>query len=357
MRHNHYTFFLVYLLTLCGCAASQQTCPPPVVVATKASVTNTQSDGAIATVNGVSLDFTKLSNEAKERLRDFDNENTQRRFHLLWLGAEEAIGEELLRQEAKKRNVSVDALHQEMVEAKLVAPTDADVHRFYDENRDRIPVEFATAEPYLRKQLLEQRREEIAEAYVNQLRLASDVRLAIEAPELPRYAIETGDAPSIGATQAKVTVVEFADYQCPYCAQAKPVLEQLRKMYPNDLRLVFRDFPLSQHKDAQGASEAAFCAHEQGKFWPYHDLLFQNIRNLGSEDLRRYARDTKLNMTNFESCLKSERPKAAVAQHEKAGRDYGVQGTPAIFINGVKLIGVLPLPLLQALVERELARN
>src|SRR5262249_2403115 len=150
--------------------------------------------------------------------------------------------------------------------------------------------------------------------------------------------------------KAKVTVIEFSDFQCPYCAQARRMIERLAELYPDTLKVVYRDFPLAQHPQARAAAEAAQCANEQKKFWSYHALLFQNASALEAADLKRYASQADLDVAKFESCIASDRPKMAVAANEEAGRKFGVEGTPAIFVNGIKLVGLLPMPLLQALV-------
>jgi protein-disulfide isomerase len=120
---------------------------------------------------------------------------------------------------------------------------------------------------------------------------------------------------------------------------------------------VYRDFPLSQHPNARVAAEAAQCAHEQDKFWPFHDLLFDNQHALDRAALAKYAGEVALDVKSFEKCMDSERPKLAVKSSEELGRRYGVDGTPALFLNGMKLIGVMPLPLMKLLIERELERQ
>jgi len=160
-----------------------------------------------------------------------------------------------------------------------------------------------------------------------------------------------------GNDDAKVTVVEFSDFECPYCSRASQTLKKLRTLYPDTLRIAFRDFPLSQHKDAKPAAEAAQCAREQGKFWEYHDLLFENTRALSAPDLKSYAEKLELDLKVFAACLATDRPKKIVADNAEAARRFGVEGTPALFVNGIKLIGLLPLPLMQAIIDRELGAN
>ena len=159
----------------------------------------------------------------------------------------------------------------------------------------------------------------------------------------------------MGAEKPIVTLVEYSDFQCPYCAQASEVVKQLLEIYPNVLKVVFKDYPLPQHTQAYDASVAAHCAKEQNKFWPYHDLLFKNPQALGADDLKKYALDAGLDEKVFAECLGSGHTKVIVDAHKSEGEQLGVQGTPALFINGMKLIGLLPMPLLRAIIDRELA--
>jgi protein-disulfide isomerase len=130
----------------------------------------------------------------------------------------------------------------------------------------------------------------------------------------------------------------------------------LKELYPNKIRVIFRDFPLSQHAKARPAAAAAYCANEQSKFWAYHDLLFASAPALGEADLKKAAETVGLDLKAFESCLGSDRPEKAIKLDEDAARKLALDGTPGLFMNGMKLMGVLPLPLMQALVDKELNR-
>jgi protein-disulfide isomerase len=339
-------------LLLAGCAAN-------------ASAPNPQASGpariaapgdVLGSVDGVELRRADLPKEAALRLQDNENELLQRQLHLQWAGFEEAVDVMLVEREAKRRGMSADELRAAEIDAKLTKPSDEEVRAMYDENRDVIEVPFDVAAPYIRRQIEQHKREELERAFASELRKGVDVRYALPVPELPRRPIDTANAPSEGPNAAVVTLVEFSDFQCPYCARAKTLVNELRELYPSQLRIVYRDFPLSQHPQARAAAEAAHCAHEQNKFWPYHDLLFDNQHALSSEDLKRYAGEVALDLSVFEKCLASERPKLAIKTSEELGKEYGVEGTPALFLNGMKLIGVMPLPLMKLIIDRELER-
>ena len=175
------------------------------------------------------------------------------------------------------------------------------------------------------------------------------------------------DDPQLGDSKAKVTIIEFGDYQCPSCRMFwKDVEPRLKKDYVDTgkVRLVFRDFPIVEiHPEAMVASMAAQCANDQGKYWEMHDKIFREQFNKGDDiirfkvtDLKKWAKDLKLDTAAFDSCLDSERYKAEVAKDKADGDAVGIQGTPSFFINGRFLGGVHPYPDFKKMIDEELAK-
>ena len=160
------------------------------------------------------------------------------------------------------------------------------------------------------------------------------LKIYLPEPKPPVYDISTDGHPSLGPADAPVTVVEFTDFQCPFCAKAAPGLKQLTDAYPGKVRVVFRHHPLTMHKDAQMAHEAAECAGEQGKFWAYYDLLFANQNALKIDDLKSYAANLELDVAQFSRSLESRKYEAKVKADLEEARTYKIRGVPAIFING-----------------------
>jgi protein-disulfide isomerase len=167
----------------------------------------------------------------------------------------------------------------------------------------------------------------------------------------PRQDVVIGDAPVRGSRNAAVTIVEFADYQCPYCQQMHPELKVLQEELAGKVALVFKDFPLDMHVNAEKAAEAARCAGEQGKYWDFHDILFHNSERLEVPQLKQYARDIKLNQANFDTCLDSGKEAAAIQKDLAQGRQLGVRGTPSFFFNGRMLSGSMDYYTLRGIVE------
>ena len=166
-----------------------------------------------------------------------------------------------------------------------------------------------------------------------------------------------GSAPSRGNPKAPVTIVEFSDFQCPYCVRARPAVARVREVYGDKVRFAFRHFPLDFHQQAEKAGEAAACAGEQGKFWEMHDLLWANSAKLQVPDLKAHAATLGLDAAAFGPCLDSGRYAHLVEGDLAAGQGYGVSGTPAFFVNGRPLVGARPFEAFAQVIDDELARQ
>lgn len=172
-----------------------------------------------------------------------------------------------------------------------------------------------------------------------------------------RGELETADDPSLGNTNAPLTIVEFGDFECPFCKRAYPIVRELAAKYPDTIRVIYRDFPITAlHTGAQRAAEAGACAHEQGKFWAYHDRLFDRAPAFSTEELVRYALQIGLDETAFRSCLTSRKYEKEVASDYAAGIAAGVVGTPTWFVNGTKIEGMVPLQVWEGIINK-LTRN
>ncbi|MCG8554642.1 MAG: thioredoxin domain-containing protein [Proteobacteria bacterium] len=168
--------------------------------------------------------------------------------------------------------------------------------------------------------------------------------------------IAAGNAPSFGPKTAKVTVVEFSDFQCPYCSRAVETVHKIREQYPDQVRVVFRQFPLSFHTDANRAAQAALAAHAQGKFWEYHDKLFENQKALDRESLERMAREVGLNLRAFKKALDESTFEAVVNEDLALGKAVSVSGTPSLFVNGVRVTNPYDFAAVSTLIKKKLGQ-
>lgn len=309
---------------------------------------------ALAWIDDTPLQTKDLSQATQQRLTDLESDLAQRRYHLLWAGVEDSIADWLLQQEARRRGLTVEALLEAEVVSKVGSPHDVELRDLYDNNRATIGVPFAQAASELRSAWQQDRVKQLRRALIDGLRKDHNVRYNLPPPVLQRYAVAANDGPARGPQQAPVTIIEFGDFECPYCAQTHRLLQRISALYPKDVRVIYRDFPLSQHQHARLAAQAGQCAEEQNKFWPYHDLLFEHNNALERADLQHYAEAAELNVDAFTQCLASERPQQKVTASVAAAQAAGVHSTPVLFVNGLRLRGVLPLPLMQAIIDREL---
>jgi len=264
---------------------------------------------------------------------------------------DELVQELVLETEAAERGLEAGEL-VELEAQQLGAVTDEEVAAFFEENRERMrPDEtLDNVAPRIRSYLEQQRRMQAFE----RIRESASVTVRLEPP---RIAVEA-TGPSRGAADAAVTIVEFSDYQCPFCRRAEPVVDQVLERYPEDVRLVFRHMPLdSIHPQARDAAVAAVCAHEQDRFWAYHDELFENQQSLGSEDLTRMADELGLDVEAFETCREGPEAAQVVVADLAAAQAAGATGTPAFYVNGVKLSGARPLEDFVEVIEKELSRD
>lgn len=284
----------------------------------------------LATVNGAPITVGDIEDSLRPLIFNVQTEL----YALRKQAVEVKLNDLLLKREAQARKLTPAALIEAEATAKAKKMTDADALAFFEERRQEIGGEF---EPQKQQLLvfLQEREERRAEAaFAERLRRAAAPKIFLREPEPPVYRIATDDQPSKGSAVAPVTIVEFTDYQCPSCANARPLLERLLTEYRGKVQLVVRDFPLEQHADAFKAAEAAEAARAQGKYWEYTTLLMRNQSALGVAQLKAYASQLSLDRRQFDAALDSGKFAVQVQRDMRDGIRYGVAATPAIFVNG-----------------------
>ncbi|HCP44571.1 MAG TPA: hypothetical protein DIU15_00820 [Deltaproteobacteria bacterium] len=338
-------------LAACPPATDSSTVAAPAADPAPAPAASPAADapaGVAAVVQGKEISFADLEAEAAPQLIRLKTQAHDIRKQTL----DRLIETQLLEAEASKRGMTSDALIKTEVADKLPEVTEEEAKAYFDKNPPRGGVEFEKIKPrvisYLQRKGEQDRRVE----YIGSLREAAGVEVMLKAM---RFEIGyDDDDPIYGSKDAPVTIIEFSDFQCPYCSRVNPTIDRVKKEYGDKIALVFRDFPLPMHKEAPKAHEAASCANEQGKFWEYHDVLFENQRALQIADLKGYAGNLGLDQATFDGCLDSNRYTAEVELDKKAGAAVGVSGTPAFFINGQFLNGARPFESFKELIDGEL---
>ena len=255
---------------------------------------------------------------------------------------------------AKKKGLTTEKLLAQEVDSKVPDPSDAEIEGYYWGRKERISRPLADMKSQLRDALKQVKAQQARQDYLKTLRADSNVLVLLSAPR-----VEVGYDPARvrGNPKAPVMIVEFSDYQCPYCHQAELTINEVLAKYGDKVSLAYRDFPLTAiHSQAEIAAEGSRCALEQGRFWEYHDQLF-TASNLDKDALIEYARKVKLDDNQFGACLTSGKYKAEIDKDLQEGRKAGVSGTPGFFINGIVLSGSQPEDAFTRVIDEELARK
>ena len=322
----------------------------PVVFVALANAKALPPTAVILTVGGRPLTAGTIA----ERLKPIVYKLQLNTYQLAQQALDQTINDFLLLAEATRRNVPPEEIVRKEITEKLHSPTEAEIAQFYADNKARIRVGLAEASNQIATYLHEQERQRLDEELSARLRAGAKIRVLISAPALPVQVISVDDDPIRGDANAPVTIVEFTDFQCPSCAAMHPILDEVLKSYGNKVRLVVRDFPLAMHANARKAAEAAAAAHAQGRFFEYTDLLFKRQNALDVPSLKKYASEIGLNRARFDAELDSGKYAAEVKHDIDDGEIYGIDSTPAIFVNGVAL-RELSVEALRASIDRALA--
>ncbi|MBI3808888.1 MAG: DsbA family protein, partial [Nitrospirae bacterium] len=289
----------------------------------------------MATVGGAPITQAEIEQALRLPLYELEME----KYRLTRRRLDQMIVERLLARAAAAQGQSVSAFVSAAVQGAIATITAEEVEARWHATRDQLPGDEERAKQAARNSLVRERTGRALNDLVERLSREAGVSVTVQPPDSPVVKIPVGDDPAWGPPAAPVTIVEFADFACPACKESLPVLRQLRDLYKDQVRLVYRDFPLSSHPQARPAAEAAHCAHEQGKFWAYHDALFTKAPDLKPSDYVTLAERLSLNQAEFTSCLASTRPKAAVAKDLADAQGLGLSGTQTFFINGRYLAG------------------
>jgi protein-disulfide isomerase len=337
MSHFNVTSFLL-IATFCSITSLAQNATAP------------RNNQAVATVNGETIYEKDLAPAVEGQLLSLRNQE----YEIKRKALDNVIEQKLLETAAKKKGVTPEKLIDEEVASKIPDPSDDEVAGYYFALKDRIKGPFAEVKNALRDSLKDAKIRQAREDYLKRLRADSNIAVLI-AP--PRVEVEYDPTRVRGNPKAPVMIVEFSDYQCPYCHNVEPTVKQVLGKYGDKVSLSYRDFPLTAiHAQAQIAAEASRCALEQGKFWEYHDQLF-TASNLEKDALIDYARNLKLDDKQFSSCLASGRYKAEIAKDVEEGRKAGINGTPGFFVNGIAISGAQQQDAFNRIIDDELARK
>jgi protein-disulfide isomerase len=339
---------VVLLLSLTACT-SAQTAP--------AEQTPAQTQDAVVAEVGERKITLK---EVDERWQSMDPGERARVTQLMYQHRrnvlDQMVGDLVIENAAKAAELSVPQYLERETQARLQPVTDADVQQFFEANKERAQGRtLDQLQQPIREFLVSQRQQQARAQLVDELsRKGSAVRVLLDPPRQEVVVAPTD--PIKGPVGAPITIVEYSDYQCPFCARVNPTLDRVMQTYGDKVKIVFKDFPLPNHPEAPKASEAAHCAGEQGKYWELHDRLFANQQGLQVPQIKQYATALDLDMNAFNQCLDSGKHASRVAENMKEGEALGVQSTPTLYVNGRPVVGAQPFEFFKAIIDEELAR-
>jgi len=302
----------------------------------------------VAIVGGELITMAELDESAKAQLLKLQQQMFDARKQAL----DRMIDMQLMEAEAKSLNQTTEEFLKAEIEDKTTPISEADIAAFYQENQGRMRGDLTQMSDPIRQHLAQQQGATLMMALTKRLRDKAGVQILLTQP---RIKVDPGDSPRYGKVGAPVEIIEFSDFQCPYCIRGAETLDEVKEKYGDKVTIVYRHFPLPMHDRAHRAAEASECANEQGKFWAYHDLLFANQRAMTEEDLSGYASQAELDLAKFNECLTSGRHVATVDNDMEEGAAAGMSGTPGFFVNGVFLGGAMPIDKFSEIIDAELA--
>lgn len=345
---------LAAVATLASCREGSAT-PKEKQAVVQQAASSSDMPQVLATVGDEKITLADVRARAGDQLDQLEIQYQLAKHKIVGTALDSILFDKTLRAEATKTGKSVDALVAAEAGPNGFNPSDADIAAWYQENQSRVGGRTLEQVRTQIADLLRTERRNAAERQLEQrLRAERKVSLAYEPF---RVQINNEKAPTLGKSDAPITLVEFSDFQCPYCQATVPTLKQVEQKYGDKVQIVYKQFPLGIHPFAPKAAEASLCANEYGKFWEMHDAMFQDQQKLSVSDLKQTARRVGIDGKKFDACLDAGRYVEQVQNDQKEGQRLGVNGTPAMYINGLAVEGgAVPFTKLESLIEKELAR-
>lgn len=305
-------------------------------------------------------EVTKQAEPGMERIRQQEaaarRQQQQDLYNVKRAALDQIVQQKLLDKEAAARKVALPDLLKAEVADKAAAPTKEEINAFFEKNKARMAGKtLEQASPDIEKALRQQNLQVRHGAFMKELQDKAQLKVMIEPPRV-KVSVPAGWPGAKGPENAAVTIIEFSDFQCPFCKKAEPTIATLLAEYGDKIRFAYRDYPLAFHQRAMPASIAVHCAAEQGKYWDMHTNLMTEQGDLGDDDLKKRAATVGLDAAKFATCYDTKKPEATIKASFDDGAAAGVTGTPSFFVNGRMLVGAKPVEEFKALIDEELAK-
>jgi protein-disulfide isomerase len=332
---------MLLLLLPTGAAATKESSTPPT------SSRGGRQNTVLATIGDHPVTQAEVDNKVAVQLYDLRKQ-----------ALDQIIDDYVVQQAARAAGLKPDEYLDRQIKLSTPRVTAHDAEQFYGQHKAQLDEQtkgqsFDQIKPRLIAALQQQRDQDGREQLIQKLRAENHINLLLQAPHVR---VASSGHPSTGAPSAPVTIIEFSDFQCPFCRAAEGSLKQVRQKYGSQVKLVYMDFPLSFHAHAMDAARAARCAADQDKFWQFHDALFLDQKKLDPGNLQQTAAKIGLDRDKFNACLVSDKHDAGIQKDMAEGNSLGVTGTPTFFINGRELVGAQAPPKFNEVIDEELAR-
>ncbi len=321
--------------------------------ATNLSAFPQKDNRAAAIVDNQVITYQQIMDPIADKLYD-----AERKLYDLKYGQ---LRSELLQRFVAKHPLSQGMSPDQFVQTHIIknpSASDSEVDLFIVEKQipaDKINLKL---KQQVRDYIVQQKTRERMAQWLDQQSKQHNVIINLKKPERPRVDIAINGAPTWGKADAKITLIEYSDFQCPYCARADKTVRKIKERYKDQVRIVYKQYPLNFHKDAFRASEASLCANDQSSefFWKLHDYMLFNPKKLSTEQIITQAALIGMDGPRFQQCLNSGRFTAKVNQEIAEGSKLGVQATPMFFVNGITVRGAQPFEVFEEIIEEELAQ-
>jgi protein-disulfide isomerase len=310
-------------------------------------------EGIAAKAGDVEITNVELMDGIESEVFEFESKAFEVKMNKL----KSTLIDKLVEKDPRKKGLTVDEFVTKYI-ASTINISEKEIDAFIKDQN--IPQEHIN--PQIREKiknyLTMERKKEAVEKWLGEQTKKSPIEVYIPKPRRPTFPVEAGNAAFAGDKDAKVVIVEFSDFQCPFCAKGAELLKKIKSKYGNKVKVAFKNFPLPFHNHAQGAAVAGLCANEQGseKFWKMHDEMFAKQDSLDPEGLKKIAKSVGLKMDSFEACVKDQKFLAQVNAEMEEGRKIGVKSTPTFYVNGQLITGAQEVEVFAEIIDEELAK-
>ena len=343
-----FNFFVMLLLIIAGAYSCSEGKSGPTFMYKKSA-----GDGVAARVGDITITEKELVEDIQSDLYEAEKKIFDIKFNKL----RSMLLEKLMDADPQKKGLTNDQYMDKFI-AKSVNVSDQDIQKFVKEKN--IPQEQLNKgiEERIRNYLMVEKKREAVDKWLAAKTAKTPVDVFIEKPRRPTFDVKVGDAPYFGNKEAKVQIVEFSDFQCPFCARGADVLKEIKAKYGKKVQVAFKQYHLPFHKDARPAALASLCANEQKTdyFWKLHDWMFANQQKLDNKSLKEAAKSFGMDEKKFSDCLDNNKLMAKVQANIDEGQAIGVKSTPTFFVNGQLVSGAQPIEIFSDIIDEELSK-